>query len=95
MSLMSAITSNLPSNPLSGADERMGQMAQMISLTNPTEGASRVFADENLMRTSVFACLRCKSTALCKAWIENADGEAEPPEFCPNAGRLRPLLPDN
>jgi len=95
MSLMSAITSNLPPNPFSGADERMGQMAQMISLTNPTKGASPLYADENLMRTFVFACLRCKSAASCKAWLENASGGAVPPEFCLNAERLRQLQLDN
>ncbi|WP_265519330.1 DUF6455 family protein [Nitratireductor luteus] len=47
------------------------------------------------LAAAIRGCMFCKAGEECRLWLDIHDGIAriDPPEFCPNAGRIRQTRP--
>ena len=72
---------------LSERAELMGEMfAQTDALNDPR---NYDWSLEGKLKSAVYACAGCRDTEKCREWLAEGRRHADPPEFCPNAGRIR------
>ena len=66
----------------------------MSGMVHRTDALENTLADETMkreLRAMMNTCLMCKDTDTCKKWMAEPKTHATPPEFCPNAERLKAL----
>ncbi len=75
--------------------ERAELMGEMFAQTDAlTEAGKFDWSLEGKLKSAVVACAGCQDTAKCRAWLAEGRRHADPPEFCPNAPRIRNLRAD-
>lgn len=72
--------------------ERAELMGEMFAQTDALAKAGRFdWSVEGKLKSAVYACAACQDTDKCREWLAEGRRRTEPPEFCPNAGRIRQL----
>lgn len=71
--------------------DQLELLEQMIHRTGGNPADVMLTATDQDVRSAMFACLGCRNTAVCKAWLAEDRSGSQPPSFCPNASRLKRL----
>lgn len=70
---------------LKRADEHMNLIGEMMMKTGVDLSRSAGIDQGLFIRRAITGCLGCNKTGDCRAWLDDAEDGATPPDFCPNA----------
>ena len=72
--------------------ERTELMGEMFAQTDALADSGKFdWSLEGKLKSAVYACAGCRDTDKCREWLAEGRRHADPPEFCPNARRIRQL----
>ena len=72
--------------------ERAELMGEMFAQTDALADSGKFdWSLEGKLKSAVVACASCQDTEACRVWLAEGRRHADPPAFCPNAGRIRSL----